>query len=117
MAVAAALLLLATTGCAHVRTRSGLLSAAAEALSCAPSRLMVTEYGPESGAGYASQSGEVEGCDQRGAFIFLSGRWRLDSRCTYRVTPSIRSWGSPNRGGERTCVAVCTGLEQCGSGP
>lgn len=113
----AALFLLAATGCAHHRTRSGLLAAGAEALSCDPAKLLVTEYGPDSGAGHASLSGEVEGCDRRGNFIFLSGRWRLDSRCSYRVTPSIQSCCSPNRGGERTCVAECSGLEQCGSGP
>lgn len=111
-AVGAALLFLTTAGCLHSRTRSGLTAAAAEALECPEAQLQITEY-----LDYPTQGSKVEGCKRIGGFEYLNGRWRLSSRCTFRVTPDIRSDHSPSRGGEVTCARECSDIEACASLP
>ncbi len=95
--------------CAHSQTREGVLAAATHDLECEDTRLAVTEY--------ATYEATVEGCGREGHFTFLDGDWRLFSRCEYRVTPSIPSCCSPNRGGESTCVSECTGYDECSHRP
>lgn len=96
-------------GCAHTQSREGVLATAARELRCEAAQLAVTEY--------ATMEATVEGCGRQGHFTYLDGDWRTYSRCEYRATPSHPSCCSPDRGGERTCVAECTGYDECSRRP
>ena len=95
------------SSCTHLRNREGLLVTAANSLNCTGSQLNLTEYDA-----YRSM-GTVEGCGRVGHFWFFEGRWRLTSRCRFKVLPDIPHCCTPNPGGRHVCEPECNGVEPC----